>query len=135
MAADELIMGLGSMFMIHEASNVVWGTKGDFRSQADLMEELEEGLIDIYMTKANVTREEIRIKVDAETWFSSSKAVEIGFATSTAAIVEDKDEEIENLKNQMETLQIQINNITNQQILEPTPQPVLPTNKRKGFLF
>ena len=136
MAADELIMGLGAMFMIHEASSVVWGAKGNFRSEADLLEELEEGLIDIYMTKANVTREDVRVKVDAETWFSASKAVEIGFATSTASTVEgNKDDEISNLKNQMQDMKNQIENLANQQKQEPTPKPVQPTNKRKGFLF
>jgi ATP-dependent Clp protease, protease subunit len=136
MAADELIMGLGAMFMIHEASSGVWGAKGAFRSEADLLEELEEGLIDIYMTKANIERKEVRKKVDAETWFSASKAVEIGFATSTATTVEDnKDEEIANLKNQMQDMKNQIKNLTNHQNQEPTPEPVQPTNKRKGFLF
>lgn len=134
MAADELIMGLGAMFMIHEASSGVWGTKGAFRGEADLLEELEEGLIDIYMTKANVEREEIRVKVDAETWFSASKAVEIGFATSTPSSVEGKDEEIANLKNQMQDMKNQIENLTNPK-QEPTPQPVIPTNARRGFLF
>lgn len=137
MAADELIMGLGAMFMIHEASNVVWGTKGAFRSEADLLEELEEGIIDIYMTKSNVSREEIREKVDAETWFSASKTVEIGFATATSSstVDDNNDEEIANLKSQMQVLQSQIENLTNQQKQEPTPEPVKPTNKRKAFLF
>lgn len=81
MAADELIMGLGSMMMIHEASNVVWGTKTDMRKEAEVLDELEEGIIDIYMTKANISRDEIREKVDAETWFSAQKAIEIGFAS------------------------------------------------------
>ena len=136
MAADELIMGLGSMFMIHEASNIVWGTKGAFRKEADVLEELEDGIIDIYMTKANVDREEIRTKVDAETWFSASSTVEIGFATSTSSTVEDnKDQEIANLKNQMQDMKNQIENLTNQQKQEPTPEPVQPTNKRKWFLF
>lgn len=79
-AADETIMGLGSMLMIHQASSIAWGTKTDMRKEADVLEELEEGIIDIYMTKAKVSREEIREKVDAETWFSAKKAVEIGFA-------------------------------------------------------
>jgi ATP-dependent Clp protease, protease subunit len=86
MAADELTMGLGSMMMIHEASNIVWGTKKDMRKEADVLEELEEGLVDIYMTKANVSREEIREKVDAETWFSAKKAVEIGFADKAEGV-------------------------------------------------
>lgn len=80
MAGDEIIMSLGSMLMIHEASNIVWGTKTDMRKGADVLEELEEGIIDIYMTKANLSREEIRSMVDAETWFSAKKAVELGFA-------------------------------------------------------
>jgi len=136
MAADELVMGLGSMFMIHEASSGVWGAKGDFRSEADLLEELEEGIIDIYMTKANVDRAEIRKKVDAETWFSASKAVEIGFATSSASSVEgNKADEIANLRAQNANLENELKQLKNQKKEEPTPNPVQPTNKRKGFLF
>lgn len=129
MAADELFMGLGAMFMIHEASNIVWGTKGDFRSEADVLEELEDGIIDIYMTKANVDREEIRAKVDAETWFSASSTVEIGFATSTSSTVEDnKDEEIVNMKTQMQNMQNQLDQFKNQQIEAPV------NKKPKRFL-
>lgn len=91
MAADELTMGLGSMMMIHEASNIVWGTKKDMRKAADVLEELEEGIVDIYMTKANVSREDIREKVDAETWFSAKKAVEIGLADKSEGTKEDEE--------------------------------------------
>jgi len=137
MAADELIMGLGAMIMIHEASSGIWGAKGDFRSEADLLEELEEGIIDIYMTKATVERKEVRKKVEAETWFGASKAIEIGFATSaTSSTVEDNSkEELSNLKAQNANLQNEIQQLKNQQKQEPTPDPVQPTNKRKGFLF
>lgn len=137
MAADELIMGLGAMIMIHEASSGVWGAKGDFRSEADLLEELEEGIIDIYMTKATVERKEVRKKVDAETWFGASKAIEIGFATSaTSSSVEgNSKEELSNLKAQNANLQNEIQQLKNQQKQEPMPEPVQPTNKRKGFLF
>lgn len=136
MASDELIMGLGAMIMIHEAASGVWGAKGDFRSEADLLEELEEGIIDIYMTKANVDRKEVRKKVDAETWFSASKAVEIGFATSSASTVEGNEaEEIANLRAQNANLQNEISQLKNQKE-EPTPVPAnQPTNKRNGFLF
>lgn len=86
MAADEVIMGLGSMLMIHEASTIVWGSKTDMRKEADVLDELEEGIIDIYMTKANIKREEVREKVDAETWFSAKSAVELGFADKAEGI-------------------------------------------------
>ena len=129
MAADELIMGLGSMFMIHEASSLVWGTKTEMRKEADVLDELEEGIIDIYMTKSTVSREEIRKMVDAETWFSAQKAVEFGFATTTSSsTVEDKnDEEITQLKAQLQSMQNELTQIKNQQI------PVPSNNNRRRF--
>lgn len=122
MAADELIMGAGSMIMIHEASTIVWGTKKDFRKEADLLEKLEDGITDIYMTKANVDREEIKNKMDNETWFSANEAVEIGFATSTAtsSTVED-DEEITQLKAQMQAIQNELTQLKNTESKKPTP--------------
>ncbi|SSS87999.1 ATP-dependent Clp protease proteolytic subunit 1 [Acinetobacter baumannii] len=122
MAADELIMGAGSMIMIHEASNVMWGTKNDFRKQAELLEKLEDGIIDIYMTKSNIKREEIKTMVDNETWFSANEAVEIGFATSTAtsSTVEDN-EEITQLKTQMQALQNELKQFKNMEPKNPTP--------------
>lgn len=144
MAADELIMGLGSMLMIHEASNIVWGTKADLRKEAEVLEELEEGIIDIYMTKANVEREEIRQKVDAETWFSAKKAVEIGFATkaegtetddgkkaSNSAFDEDQKRKIMNdLKDILKP-----NKPTNEPVSTSTSSTVDNKPKRKGFIF
>ena len=135
MAGDEVIMGAGAMIMIHEASTIVWGNKRDFRSQADMLEELENGIIDIYMTKAKISREEIREKVDAETWFSATKAIEIGFATSTSTTVEDNNEEVSNLKQQVTQLQSELDQIKNQQKEEPKPEPVKTTAKGHGFFF
>jgi len=126
MAADDLIMGVGAMLMIHEASNIVWGTKTNMRKEADLLEKLEDGVIDAYMTKANVTREEIREKVDAETWFSAQEALEIGFATSTATTV-DGNEEITQLKAQMQALQFELKKFKNQQEKVPS------NTKRRRF--
>lgn len=120
MAADELNMGMGSMIMIHEASTIVWGSKTDMRKEADVLDNLEDGIIDIYMTKANVEREEIRNMVDAETWFSAQKAIEIGFATSTSSTVEDN-EEITNLKSQMRAIQNELDQIKNKEPEKPTP--------------
>ena len=120
MAADELNMGMGSMIMIHEASTIVWGSKTDMRKEADVLDNLEDGIIDIYMTKANVEREEMRNMVDAETWFSAQKAIEIGFATATSSTVEDN-EEITNLKTQMQAIQNELDQIKNKEPEKPTP--------------
>lgn len=122
MAADELIMGLGSMIMIHEASSLVWGTKTEMRKEADVLDELEEGIIDIYLTKANISREEIRNMVDAETWFGAQKAVDIGFATSTAA-TDGKDKEITQLRAQLATMQSELDQLKNQSKKEDPKTP------------
>ncbi|MCY9764704.1 Clp protease ClpP [Paenibacillus alvei] len=127
LAADETIMGLGSMLMIHEASTVVWGTKRDMRKEAGVLEKLEEGIIDIYMTKANVSREEIRVMVDDETWFSAQEALDMGFATSTVA--SNKDDEITQLRAQLTNLKTEFENYKNQN-QEPLP-PVNTGNKRR----
>ena len=122
MAADELIMGAGSMIMIHEASTIVWGTKKHFRKEADVLEKLEDGIIDIYMMKANVDREEITVMVENETWFSASDAVGIGFATSTAtpSTVEDS-EEITQLKAQLQARENELQQLKNAEPENPTP--------------
>ncbi|WP_110928821.1 head maturation protease, ClpP-related [Bacillus massiliglaciei] len=122
MAADELIMGAGSMLMIHEASTIVWGSKTLMRKEADMLEKLEDGIIDIYMTRANVEREEIRNMVNEETWFSANEALEIGFATATTSTVEgEPDEELAQMKVQMQTLQNELDKLKNTKPKNPAP--------------
>ncbi|TFE02881.1 head maturation protease, ClpP-related [Jeotgalibacillus salarius] len=126
MAADELIMGYGAMIMIHEASIIVWGTKRDLRKQADVMEKLESGIIDIYMTKANVDREEMTTMVDEEKWFSAKEALDIGFATAVASEPEKDIENVDDalinsLQNQIAAMQNEITQLKNTQTEDPAP--------------
>lgn len=81
MAADELIMNTGSMMMVHEAWTIAMGSKSDMQKTVDMMTKLDESLLDIYMTKATVTREEMKQFVENETWFTADETVQIGFAT------------------------------------------------------
>lgn len=142
MAADELVMELGSMFMYHEASNIVWGTKTDMRKEAEVLEELEDGIIDIYMTKTNLSREEVRANLDTETWLSARKAVEQGFANRAAG--DDSKEEPQNTTTFSKTVEDKRGILNELQgILKPNntkeeptePQPQKATARRKGFFF
>lgn len=81
MAADELIMNTGAMLMVHEAWTWAVGSKSDLQKTVDMMVKLDESLLDIYMTKAKCTREEMKQFVENETWFTADEAVELGFAT------------------------------------------------------
>lgn len=128
LAGDESVMGLGAMMMIHEASSFVWGSKTLMRKEADILDKLEEGIIDIYMTRANKTREEIRKMVDDETWFSAQEAVDIGFATSIISSEnKDDDAEIQNLRSQIVYLENEIEQLRSK-------NPEKPANS-KAFLF
>lgn len=131
MAGDEIIMELGSMMMIHEAGSLVWGSKTDMRKEADVLDELEEGIIDIYMTKANINREEVREKVDAEAWFSAKTALELGF-TDKAEGVEEDDTEPTNVARTNEERQSILNELNG--ILKPdNEQNKEPTNNKGSF--
>ncbi|MNI84895.1 hypothetical protein D3C73_1418350 [compost metagenome] len=72
------------------------------------------------MTKANVSREEIRSAVDAETWYGAQKAVDIGFATSTVA-TDGKDKEITQLRAQLASMKNEIEQLKVTPKDEPKP--------------
>ncbi|WP_430380586.1 head maturation protease, ClpP-related [Virgibacillus pantothenticus] len=128
MAGDEIIMELGSMMMIHEASNIVWGSKTDMRKEADVLEQLEEGIIDIYVTKANIGRDEIKEKVNAETWFSASSAVELGLAHKAEGVEETPKIEMTAEKN--DDRKSILNELKN--VLEPNNQTEQEPSENKG---
>lgn len=80
MAGDRIIMGKGSMMMIHNPSSYAWGEAKDLRKQAEVLDQVRESLLDVYESRTGKSREEITDFLDDETWFTASQAVENGFA-------------------------------------------------------
>lgn len=76
----KVVMPRGAMMMIHKVSSVAIGTTDDMRKAVDDMEKLEENLINIYVEKTGRTVDEIKEKVNAETFFTAEEAVEFGLA-------------------------------------------------------
>jgi len=136
MGADEIIMRNGSTMMIHEASTMTYGTKSDIQKTMNALEAIDQSLADIYVNKTGLSNEEISEMLKAETWLTGPEAVEKGFATSTAkqATVEDN-EELANMKQQMEMMQNELTQLKNKSKEEPTPEPLKVVAMRKGFLF
>lgn len=79
LACNEVHMSEGALFMVHNASGLVWGDKADMRKTADLLEKIEESIIGDYTTKTGKSAEVVTAWMDAETWFSSAEALENGF--------------------------------------------------------
>ncbi|MGN4124882.1 head maturation protease, ClpP-related [Lysinibacillus sphaericus] len=117
MAADELIMNTGAMIMVHEAWTIAIGSKTDMQKTIDMMTKLDESLLDIYMTKAQITRDEMKQFVINETWFTADEAVAIGFA-SASATMDTKDDQAD--KSNAEAYK---NSVLARLKQEPTQQP------------
>ncbi|GKS14780.1 hypothetical protein YDYSY3_57800 [Paenibacillus chitinolyticus] len=81
MAGDKIHMASGSMMMIHNPMNSVWGGQAkDFREMADVLDKIRDSLVNVYAGKTGIDRDELVALMDAETWMTAEEAVEKGFA-------------------------------------------------------
>jgi hypothetical protein len=77
---DEVSMGPGTQYMIHNSQGMAMGDRNDLRALADLMEKVDGGILQAYMDKSGKPEATIRGWMDAETWFTAEQAVDNGFA-------------------------------------------------------
>lgn len=80
MAGDEIIMGLGTSMMIHNAWGVVIGNRNDMRAAADIFEGFDSSMADIYEARTGLKKAEVAKLMDAESYIFAKDAVEKGFA-------------------------------------------------------
>ncbi|MCT2347130.1 Clp protease ClpP [Niallia taxi] len=78
--ADEIIVSLGSNIMIHNPLMSAFGEAKDLRDTADFLDKIRDSLVDVYVKKTGLERDELISMLDAETWMSAEEAVEKGFA-------------------------------------------------------
>jgi ATP-dependent Clp protease protease subunit len=92
MAGDEVLMSPVAMLMIHNPSTLIWGEESDMLKAKEMLAEVKESIINAYETKTGLDRNKISKMMDNETWMSSKKAVELGFADNV--LYEDGQEDI-----------------------------------------
>ncbi len=80
MAADEIKIVEGAHVMIHKPWSLAMGDAEAMRKEADILDKLEAGIIDIYEARTGADRKQLADWVAAETWFSAKEAVDAGFA-------------------------------------------------------
>lgn len=85
MAGDERYMYPTSLLMIHNAWTFTGGNANDLRKEADTLETITESSIKAYESVANISRDEIKALMDAETWLTANEALEKGFITEILA--------------------------------------------------
>lgn len=91
MAGDKIVMTPGSTMMIHRASMLAIGNADDMKKAIEMLETVEDGILNIYAERTGQTKEAVKEMLDAETWMSAEKAVELGFADDV--VTPEKDEE------------------------------------------
>ena len=75
-SCDEVVMGIGTMLMIHNAWTITAGNKADLIDQAELLDKCDQAMATDYELKSGLPREEIIAMMDAETWLTAEDAVE-----------------------------------------------------------
>jgi ATP-dependent Clp protease protease subunit len=78
-AADKVVMNSNAKFMIHRAWTVAMGNSVEFRSMAEILELMDADIASAYGDKTDLPEDELLAMMEAETWMSAEKALELGF--------------------------------------------------------
>ena len=82
MAGTTVEMSPLGMLMIHNPMTVSIGDTHEMERTITFLAEIKESIINAYELKTGLSRAKISRLMDAETWMSAKKAVELGFADS-----------------------------------------------------
>lgn len=82
MAGDSILMGAGSMMMIHAASTLSFGNASELRAMADTLDQVSGNMADVYASRTGLPKDDVVALMNAETWFTAEEAVAKGFANS-----------------------------------------------------
>ncbi|MEK3992281.1 head maturation protease, ClpP-related [Robertmurraya sp. FSL R5-0851] len=80
MAGGDVFMSPVSMMMIHNPMTIAFGDTAEMKKAIDMLSEVKESIINAYELKTGLSRIKLSHMMDAESWFNSKKAVELGFA-------------------------------------------------------
>lgn len=80
MAGDHVLMAPTAYLMLHNPWTGVYGNAEDLRHEADVLDEIAEGIINAYARKSGMSRGKIRQLMDDETWLSARAAIDYGLA-------------------------------------------------------
>jgi len=85
LAADEVLIAPGAMFMIHKAWTLAMGNSDDLKQTASLLDQIDEALVKSYADATGQDPEQLAKWMTEETWFTAEQSVEYGFADAIAS--------------------------------------------------
>lgn len=116
---DTRIMGDGTSALIHNMWTRVEGNAKELRDAAERLDAYMESCIALYLKRCNLSEEQLREMMDAETLLTPQKALEYGFIDQIGVAESDQTQVIESLQKEMLELRSKIcNNDFNQKELK-----------------
>jgi ATP-dependent protease ClpP protease subunit len=85
MAGDEVVMGIGSQMMIHDAWGYARGNAAEMRKAVEMLDSTSNALASTYAARTGGSTADWRAVMEAETWYTADEAVEAGLADRVAA--------------------------------------------------
>lgn len=85
MAGTSIRMADNALLMIHNPTDIVWGTAQEMRDSAEALDAVRNTIIATYKWQSPKTEDEIAALMDATTWMDAQQAVDNGFATEIVA--------------------------------------------------
>ena len=79
LAASEVRMTEGGLFMIHNSWTMAYGNKADLRDSADLLDKIDSTIVADYVRKTGASTEQVQAWMDATTWFTAQEALDAKF--------------------------------------------------------
>ena len=79
MAGDKITIGEGGFVMIHNPSAIALGESDEFRQMADLLDNMQGVIADVYVARTGQSREDVLKWMNAETYMNAKVALERGF--------------------------------------------------------
>ncbi len=100
MAADVVYMPSNSLLMIHNPLTMLSGTYGkeDLEANAQALDKIKDAIINAYLSKVNISKEELGNMMSKETWITANEAAEMGFAD---VVLYNNDVEYKNRNNKV----------------------------------
>lgn len=80
MAGTEVLMAPTALMMVHNPLTVAIGDSEEMQKAIDMLGEVKESIINAYEIKTGLSRAKLSHLMDAESWLSAHKAIELGFA-------------------------------------------------------
>lgn len=92
MAGTTVLMAPTALMMVHNPLTIAIGDSEEMQKAISMLDEVKESIINAYEIKTGQSRAKLSHLMDAETWLSANKAIELGFVDG---ILEDEKKRVQ----------------------------------------